>query len=188
MLKHFIVKYSILLFPFCFFSCVSTKSILRKEPEKVLPFTKDNLYGCYSNQSFSPDTVYRKHNHLWTTLYSCKTIKKDATKLLEEYLVKLDYDGIKYLTATLMLYDKPIKEITLKAKPYKDYLSIKKHFFLIPIPAIFYWHNETKVILSNDAEGNLVLKMEQKKFGWIFLLHGHNDLWATLKYKKAKSN
>lgn len=165
-------------------SCYSTDKILRKESLTAQPVDKNILNFTYSNKS-NPDTFAA--STLWSILRRCKTFKKDTIVPSATDKIKLYFDGNKRLTISLVSKDNnTISEFDLKVKIYKDYLSIKRNLFVVPLPFIIYRHNEIKAIISNDVNGNLVLKMGDNQFIWILIIAGGRKDTRTLVYKRLQ--
>ena len=171
-------------FIFLFSSCHSTKQLLSKEIENPISYNLENINSKFENIYPKDTTAFRT---LWQTLYLCKTFKKDTTKISQNQRITLKYDGKKYLTVSLSKNDSVINKFTLKAKKYEDYLSIKRNWLLIPIPFIFFKDFYYKAMISNDKNGDLMVKVNSDQSLWILIMAGGVNSTNTLKYKK-KSN
>ena len=126
-------------------SCTTSKSVInscKAEPQKL---NIKNINGTYQERD------------LWSKFYASKTTKTDTTQLGKENIqTKIHFDGKKYITATV--YDNGIKknEIKVKAKAYKEYVSIKKYHKLLPFFP-FYFYSDVHNVLYNNDDNNLGL-------------------------------
>jgi|SRR5690554_647249 len=126
-------------------SCTTSRSVVNNckvQPQKL---NIANINGTYETE------------RLWDEFYENKTTKIDTTKYSENAQTKIYFDGKKHITASV--YDKGLKknEITLKAKVYKDYVSIKKRHKLLPFFPFYFYSNVHKFVLYNNEENNLRL-------------------------------
>lgn len=127
-------------------SCTTSKSVAnncKSQPQKL---NIANINGTYDGKD------------LWSEFHANKSTKADTTQLGKENIqTKIHFDGKKYITATV--YDNGVKknEITLKAKVYKDYVSIKKHHKLLPFFPFYFYSDVHKFVLYKNAENNLGL-------------------------------
>lgn len=132
----------------CIFICVScttSRSVIKHckaDPQKI---NLENINGIYEGKG------------LWNAFHESKTTKADTLKLSENVKTKIYFDGKQYITATV--YDNDVKksEITLKAKVYKDYVSVQKRHKLLPFPPIYFYSDVHKFILYNDSHNNISL-------------------------------
>ena len=95
-------------------SCTTSRSVVKHCDAQPQKLNIENINGTYETE------------RLWDEFYENKTTKIDTTKYSENAQTKIYFDGKKYITASV--YDNGLKknEITLKAKVYKDYVSVKK--------------------------------------------------------------
>jgi len=125
-----------------FSSCGSYKKIARLEPVNVAKFSDEIFNGNYNNNS---DT---KYNNLWELLCRASSAKC-RTKSSDSAIVDLRFINNR-LNARLIESGKITQEIVLKAKVKDNYLSVKRKYFLIPIPFLLYYYNY-KIILANSV-------------------------------------
>ncbi|MDR6969527.1 hypothetical protein J2X31_003560 [Flavobacterium arsenatis] len=126
-------------------SCTTSRSVVNNcnaQPQKL---NIENINGMYAGKG------------LWNEFHVNKTTKIDTTKYSENVQTKIYFDGKKYITATV--YDNGVKknEVTVKAKVYKDYVSIKKHHKLLPFLPFYFYSDVHKFVLYNNAENDLGL-------------------------------
>lgn len=127
-------------------SCTTSKSIVnncKAQPQKL---NIENINGTYYGRG------------LWNEFYESKTTKKDTTQLGKENIqTKIYFDGKKHITAAV--YDNGVKknEVIVKAKVYKDYVSVKKKHKLLPFFPFYFYSNVHKFTLYNNLENDLGL-------------------------------
>lgn len=72
-------------------------------------------------------------------------------------LVQLDYDGGKLLQVGFWTNDSLIETFQLKVQREENHLQIKRKLRLVPIPLLFWLHDERRCVLMNNPDGNLVI-------------------------------
>ncbi len=158
-------------------SCVTESNLIEIKKFNTIKFSTDRFNANYSNQD---STSWR----LWETLYECYSFKISKIPVPYNAIINLSLkkDNILHVSA----YDGNIMidEIDLKGKPKENYFSIKRKLRLIPIP--FFWiHNETKVILGNDQERNLIVNVGELNGGWILIMAGGGSkIFSSNRYVK----
>ena len=160
--------------------CISKRELVRFNEIKPATFITDSLNGNYSNSSLAGNSSLT----LWNALYDCKTFKNDTSHITDNSVVSLRFDGNHKLVVTLSENNVIINKITLKAEQYGNYISIKRNFYLVPIPFIYYHYQEARVLLSNLDNGNLNIKFGKNEFLWIFMAGGQ-DYKFSLEYRKS---
>jgi hypothetical protein len=155
--------------------CLSTNKIAKKNLSEMEDFSKENLEGIYLNRCDTED-----NNKLWKELYySYHLFKADKTDIPEKTFVKLELNNPKNLTVTLISTEGEIlNSFSLKGKIIDKYFSVKRNFFLIPIPAIFLYR-ERKILIGNSKDGNLILAGNDTGFAWILIISGGNSPFVT---------
>ena len=101
-----------------------------------------------------------------------------------EAIINLKFDGKKTLTVTTIDNNSVLSEKKLKGKIKNNYFSVRRKLLFIPIPFIFYIHQENKILLGNDKNGNLIVK--NGFYNTIFILMiGGNDGISQSQHKKS---
>ena len=167
-------RFIISLVPLLFMSsCISTYDLMESHATDVTRFSTSDLKGNYSN---SEDSTRRT---LWNTLYSCKSFKSDKNPIPKNAVINLYFENDKMLIAKAIENDSVLNTIELNGKMKGDYFSIRRKLFFTPVPA-FWIHKETKVILGQGQNGNVIVKYADFNAGWILImaaggLHGYNE-------------
>ncbi len=156
-------------------------------------FNGKKLYRPYKNEDtiqmpnkFSlgvgPDS--NNIDFIWKKFYESKTFKCSDVNVNPKDFIVINYNPDKKLTVTLNDTLGVKSAIHLKAKKRNGYLSLKRNLELIPIPFLFYFHNENKTILilkNNEIKmvsGNM-------SFGWIFGMANGLDSIESTKIKST---
>lgn len=163
-------------------SCYSTKKLIRENNFKISDFDKNKFNGIYSNGL--KDSLPKK---LWTTLKSSYS-DKPTTLNQENHNVKLtlldnENINIKLLNET---DENVIEEFNLKGKIKDNFFSIDKKQTLYPFFPIFYLNNETKTIIGNDCNGNLILVTGKVNEAIIFIFSGGNRSVDNDQFKRVE--
>lgn len=128
-----------------FSSCTTSRSVVSHCDAQPQKLNIANINGVYQGKA------------LWNKFHASRTTKNDTTTLGDNVQTKIYFDGKKYITATVYENGVSKNELTLKAKVYKDYVSIKKRHKLLPFPPLYFYSDVHKFVLYNDAENNLGL-------------------------------
>lgn len=154
-------------------SCTTSRSVIsncKAQPKKL---NIENINGMYAGKG------------LWNEFHENKTSKTDTTKYSESVQTKIHFDGKKYITANV--YDRGINknEITLKAKVYKDYISVKKRHKLLPFLPVYFYSSVHKFVLYNNAENNLGLCGYGSTMMVVFIMSGGKGGDYSATYKRV---
>lgn len=150
------------------------------------------LYKPYKNEDtiqmpnkfslgIGPDS--NKINLIWEKFYDSKTFNCSDVKVNPKDFIVINYNLNKKLTVTLNNTVGVKSTIHLKVKKRKGYLSLKRNLDLIPIPFIFYFHNENKTILI-FKNNEIKMVAGNMSFGWIF---GMANGFDSIEYTTIKS-
>ncbi len=182
--KTMIYKYklfiSILMLLLFTTGCISNKRLEKISKTTPIVFNKDSFNGNYLNSSIAGNSSLT----LWNVLYDCKSFINDTSHITNNSVVSLRFDGNNKLVATASENNVIINKITLQAEQYGNYLSIKRNFYLVPIPFIYYHYQEARVLLSKLDNGNINIKFGKNEFLWIFMAGGQ-DYKFSLEYTKS---
>ena len=163
-----------------FQNCITTPDLIKQEQFTPAAFSLNAFNGTYQNKVIDTDPGIS----LWNALRYCKTFKDDTLKLTDKTLVNINYDNKNKLQVILKERGVPIYKTVFKVKRRGNYISVKRNLFFVPVPFLFFWHNEAKVILSNDTNGNLHLNFARKQFVWI-LMAGSVEQEFNESYKRV---
>lgn len=165
---------TILILTLALQSCTTSRSVVKHCDAQPQKLNIENINGTYEGKS------------LWDEFYENKTTKIDTVKYSDNAQTKIYFDGKKYITAGV--YDNGLKknEITLKAKVYKDFISIKKRHKLYPFFPFYYYSNVHKFALYNDAENNLGLCGYGSTTMVVLIMSGGKGGDYSATYKKVK--
>ena len=160
------------------FSCVSTSHIAEISPHNIIRSSAKEFQGNYSNQEISANDI-----RLWNVLNEYYPYRKDTASVSSDAIIKLHFDKNK-LTVSAIENNIQIDNIEIKARLEGDYLSLKRKFFLIPIP-FFWFHKESKVMLGIGEKGNLIVKSGAMNDGWLLIMAGGNtELIRSNEYER----
>lgn len=172
-------KYLIILVCVYLCACVSTKKV-RNQSLEVVKFDIAKFNGNYANKG---DTA--NFGVLFSKLHPENIFHKNKKYPTNEAITNLKFDGKKTLTVTTIDNNSVLSEKKLKGKIKNNYFSVRRKLLFIPIPFIFYIHQENKILLGNDKNGNLIVK--DGFYNTIFILMiGGNDGISQFLYKKLK--
>lgn len=166
--------FMLLVFASALQSCTTSKSIVKNCKTQPQKLNIENIIGIYKGKG------------LWSEFYASKTTKADTTQLGKENIqTKIHFDGKKYITATV--YENGIKknEITIKAKVYKDYISIKKHHKILPLFPFYFYSDVHKFVLYNNIENNLGLCGYGSTTMVVFIMPGGKGGDYSATYKRV---
>ena len=178
-------KYLIILASIILCGCVSTKKV-RNQSLEVAKFDITNFNGNYANKADS--TKHSAYKELFRQLFPTTFPNKYPEKnyITENSIINLHFDNKKTLIITAIENDRILGKIKLKGKVKGDYFSANRQLFLIPIPIFFYVHEETKIILGNDKNGGLVLKMGNYSINFIASMLSSHLYISQSQFKKIK--
>lgn len=163
-----------------FASCITDRKLLNiyRKSDCYNGFNSKAVDGKYLNVI---DT-----SHPWQTLthdiLACTSnkrkcrVKHDSVKA-----VALRYGGRHHAECNTQLLQwdyTPKVERVVTVRNKGTYLSLRRSFFLIPIPVLYYVQAEQKTLLLIDKDGRLVSVSHFKDFGWAFIVLGgfHDEL------------
>ena len=161
--------------------CVSTKKV-RKQSLEVAKFDIANFNGNYVNKADSNTVGY-----LFSDLHPENIFRKNKKYPSKQAIINLKFDGKKTLTVTTIDNNAIFREVKLKLKGKikGNYFSVRRKLLLIPIPMLFYIHQENKILLGNDKNGNLILKSGFSNTIFILIIGGDNGI-SQSQFKKIK--
>lgn len=166
----------LLIFISVFQSCTTSRSVIKHCESQPQKLNIANINGTYEGKK------------LWNEFYQNKTTKIDTAKYSENVQTKIHFDGQRHITANI--YDGGIKknEITLKAKVYKDYISVKKRHKLLPFLPFYFYSSVHKFVLYNNAENNLGLCGYNSTMMVVFIMSGGKGGDYSATYKKVENS
>ena len=176
-------KILLLIFILSFSSCYTTKRLIRENDFETSGFDKQKLNGIYDNglNDSSP-------KNLWATLKSSYTEKTDTINL-ENNNVKLTLLDNENLNVQLLnkSNDYVIGEFNLKGRIKGNFFTIDRKLTLYPFIPVYYVNMETKTILGNDLNGNLVLVTGSVNEAMILMVAGGNRHVQNHKFNRINN-
>ena len=138
-----------------------------------------HLNGIYQNSDTSTDAHDPRFSEVLFPQRSWKRRRIDHQKI---NTVELRYDGDKRVYASLHFTDGTIQEKILQVRNRGNYLSIKRRYFVIPIPLLYYMEEEHKALLINDADGRLITAYRSRDWGNALIILGgaHDNRQAAI--------
>jgi len=164
-------------------SCYSTKRLIRENDFKTSEFNEQSLNGIYNNGL--NDSLPK---NLWVTLKSSYSNKTDTINLDNNYvkLTLIDNENInvKLLNKT---EENIIDEFNLKGRIKDNFFAIDRKLTFYPFIPIYYVNLETKTILANDLNGNLVVVTGRVSEAMILMMAGGNRSVQNNQFKRIKN-
>ena len=164
-------------------SCYSTKRLIRENDYKKSDFSAQRLSGIYNNGL--NDSLPK---NLWATLKSSYTNKIDTINL-ENKNVKLTFIDNENINVKLLnkTEEDIIDEFNLKGRIKDDFFTIDRKMTLYPFIPIYYINKETKTILGNDSNGNLIVVTGRVSEAMILMMAGGNRSVQNSLFKRIKN-
>lgn len=180
MFKNIFKIVLLVLFLQIFSGCLSTSNMMFDNKENKRAFSTQEFNGLYSNVDTS-----HKSLHLWNLL--ARNYKKKAELIKTDSLmkVKLNLVNDEILSIQLISKDSILSEMTLKGKIENSFFSIRRKYFLLPLPLLLL-HFETKNLLAISENGNLFLIHGYKRDGWILIMAGGSGGVSTWHFNKLQ--
>ncbi|MBU2928218.1 hypothetical protein, partial [Winogradskyella psychrotolerans] len=177
------IKLLILILLISLTSCYSTKRLIRKNDYKMSEFNKQKLSGIYNNGL--NDSLPQ---NLWATLKSSDS-DKTHTRNHENNNVKLTLVDNENINVKLLneTDDNVIDEFNLKGRIKGDFFTIDRKLTLYPFVPIYYINKETKTIIGNDLNGNLVVVTGRVSEGMILMMASGNRNVQNSQFKRIKN-
>ncbi|WP_179320720.1 hypothetical protein [Winogradskyella helgolandensis] len=177
-------KILLLIFILSFSSCYTTKRLIRENDFETSGFNNQSINGIYSNGL--NDSIPK---NLWVKLKSSYTDKTDTINLDINNNVKLTMLNSENLK--IQLLDKTgksvIDEFDLKGRIKGNFFTIDRKLTLYPFIPVYYVNMETKTILGNDLNGNLVLVTGSVNEAMILMVAGGNRHVQNHKFNRIKN-
>ncbi|WP_179340029.1 hypothetical protein [Winogradskyella ludwigii] len=176
-------KILLLIFILSFSSCYTTKRLIRENDFETSAFNNQSINGIYSNGL--NDSIPK---NLWATLKSSYTDKTDTINL-ENNNVKLTLLDNENLNVQLLnkSNDYVIGEFNLKGRIKGNFFTIDRKLTLYPFIPVYYVNMETKTILGNDLNGNLVLVTGSVNEVMILMVAGGNRHVQNHKFNRINN-
>ncbi|PQV44490.1 hypothetical protein CLV33_1224 [Jejuia pallidilutea] len=153
----------------------------RKSEYLPTDFKKFGINGYYDNRM--KDSTVRE---LWTTLKENYRFEWDTLKT-KKTIVKLELIDNEKLNISLMNEGKVLDKFYVNGKVKGDYFSVDKNLTFIPFFPIYYMHKESKTILGNDNDGNLIVVHGYIGEGHILIMGGGTRRINSTKYKRIEN-
>ena len=176
-------KILLLIFILSFSSCYTTKRLIRENDFETSAFNNQSINGIYNNGL--NDSLPK---NLWATLKSSYTEKTDTINL-ENNNVKLTLLDNENLNVQLLnkSNDYVIGEFNLKGRIKGNFFTIDRKLTLYPFIPVYYVNMETKTILGNDLNGNLVLVTGSVNEAMILMVAGGNRHVQNHKFNRINN-
>lgn len=150
-------------------SCIVTRNMKKKNDSNMVSFSKESIDGLYSNKIEGEKWI---NFGLWDILYRSSRTKLDSFVDADtSYNVKLELVNENLLNVKLIKDTIVYNEFNLKGKIDKEYFSVKRKYFLLPIPMLLF-HFETKNLIGNSINGDLIVMHGTKREGWVLFMAG----------------
>lgn len=143
-----------------FASCISQSTLFHGIDDSKI--NTDHISGAYAND---PDE--NAAPLAWRLSRMQRKFKEEEVYPKVD-VVLLEYQGDEELHVDFYENDMLVDHFTLRVKNNGDHLEIKRRLRLVPIPILFWLHDERRCLLMNDPEGNLMVS--NANFQAIFFL------------------
>lgn len=155
-------------------SCISERELLQHEHVVMRDISPENISGNYSNYGDSSRSFRYFYNYIID--YNSRVLRRqqDSTETDSLSVISLEYNNDDLLEIRVFQGNSLVKEIAVKVKGKDDVLLFRRHFFLIPIPFLFYFYDERRMALVSDVDGNLHVYRCNSSFGWILMAAGQD--------------
>lgn len=169
---------------YCFFlllltGCVSTK-LARKECPIDDHSKFESISGRFSNMD---DSAKYYHENLIAVLEQRMKIK-DSLADWENIEVELKTEKRK-LVVNGYHNDSLVYTKTFHGKRKKNYFSIRRRIVPVGIPIFYFFYLESKIDVSVDSIGNLLINQGKSQFGMIFFFSAGENDFLNYHYKKT---
>ncbi len=180
------MKYSyfiLIIFSYLLNACVTTQTVAGLEPVDSIVISMEQLNGNYYNKGRVQDTT-EVTSFLWDSFYESHVI--DGSKYLspENSIVNVEFNDNR-LNLKLIVENKVVDSISLKAKLEGNYLSIKRKYFLIPVPFFFIIY-DNKTLLTMSPDGNLIMKNSNMQGVFVLIKASGSENLRTEEYIKVQ--
>ncbi|MAX69988.1 MAG: hypothetical protein CMC76_02655 [Flavobacteriaceae bacterium] len=157
--------------------------MIRENDFKTSEFNKQSLNGIYNN---GLNDSLRKN--LWATLKSSYSDKTETINL-ENNNVKLTLIDNENINVKLLSEtdENIIDEFNLKGRIKDNFFTIERKLTLYPFIPIYYVNKETKTILGNDLDGNLIVVTGSVSEAMILMMAGGNRSVQSNQFKRIKN-
>ena len=166
--------------------CVSTKQV-KNQSLQIAKFDIERFNGNYANKGDSAKHLSHckmLFEQLFPTTFPNEYPKID-NPITDNTVINFHFDGEKILIVTAIENGEIVGKIKMRGKIRGNYFSANRKLFLIPIPILCYFHEETKILLGNDKMGRLVLKIGNFGAGWV-LMAASSEYISQSQFKKLK--
>lgn len=153
------------LFVFLTEACVPLKKAERNNLLKLDNNNKHVLNGKYANRA-----PRNNSNGFYSLWFELDYHRKNTDTVPEQAVVQLETLSPKRVKAGLWNNDTLIKTITLKGKIKDGYFSVKRYYNIVPIPFLYFRHNDHKIRLGKTTNGLLVADAAESHGGWILVM------------------
>ena len=157
--------------------------MIRENDFKTSDFNKQSLNGIYNNGL--NDSLPK---NLWATLKSSYSDKTETINL-ENNNVKLTLIDNENINVKLLSEtdENIIDEFNLKGRIKDNFFTIDRKLTLYPFIPIYYVNKETKTILGNDLDGNLIVVTGSVSEAMILMMAGGNRSVQNNLFKRIKN-
>lgn len=172
-----------------FSSCVSSNRVIKSLPPNSVAVAKSNnsFEGRFSNAY----TIIKKNKatlippKLSQILSHVENTKLNWTPYSDSAIVYMKFEG-NTLFVKISEDSMPTQTFKLKAKIEGNYLSIKRKWYIVPIPFLFLTYNH-KIFLALDHNGDLIAKYGYAHGGWFLIFANGMGEDLSMKYDSVSN-
>jgi hypothetical protein len=162
-------------------SCVPLKKLERNDLLR-----SENNHHEPLNGSFRNHGTKTKGNYTHSLWYELNYNRRDTFKAPENSTVTLEVLGNTKLKAVLKKDSMIIKTVVLSGKYQEGYFSVKRYYSIVPIPFIYFRHDDHKIRIGKTQNGHLVVDAAESHSGWILLMAAGNREQYDLQFYPVK--
>ena len=146
--------------------CMTSKKIKEKNLNKMADIYKSTIDGTYSNKI---EGGKWETFGLWNLLIRSYNKKVDTVEVNNNMLVRLDMVSPDRLSVSLIDNHQVLSEFQLQGKIDDEYFSVKRKYFILPIPFL-YLRFEAKNMIGTTTDGSLIIMHGYKREGWLLIM------------------
>ncbi|MBL7726320.1 MAG: hypothetical protein JNM68_01490 [Dinghuibacter sp.] len=163
-------------------ACVPLKNLERNNLLNPGNHSNTFLNGTYANRA-----PRNNGNGFYSLWFELDYRRNNEDTVPAKAMVQLELLSPRQLKASLWNNDTLLKTITLKGKIKDGYFSVRRYYNIIPIPFIYFRHNDHKIRLGKTTDGRLVADAAESHGGWILVMAaGYRQQYSMQFYAAEK--
>ena len=164
-------------------SCVQTKKVIQTPIKPALDFEVIELNGSFSNRPI--DLNQNGGDPLGKFVFNQLKTYEWTEPIDLQGKIKIDVIDQHTLNIEFWKENSLICETKVSGKVKGSYFQLKRKIRPIGFPFIYFIYQESKILLSTDNEGNLILKQGRADFGNILIFTAGDYQYVNYKFEKT---